>query len=134
MGKRKSIAAEKRAEARKQVAVAKLNNVPTSPRKMRLVADMVRGMDVNKALDVLRFSSKEASRGVEKLLRSAIANWAAKNEGERIEDANLVVKEIFVDAGRALKRLRPAPQGRGHRILKRSNHVTIIVDNLDTKN
>ncbi len=134
MGKRKSIAAEKRAEARKQVAIAKLNNVPTSPRKMRLVADMVRGMDVNKALDVLRFSSKEASRGVEKLLRSAIANWAAKNEGERIEDANLVVKEIFVDAGRALKRLRPAPQGRGHRILKRSNHVTIIVDNLDTKN
>jgi large subunit ribosomal protein L22 len=95
---------------------------------MRLVADMIRGMEVNQALDVLKFSSKEASRRVEKLLLSAIANWKEKNEGVRLEDANLYVKEIYVDSARILKRLRPAPQGRAHRIRKRSNHVTLFVD------
>jgi large subunit ribosomal protein L22 len=128
MGARKRIRAEKIKEARKQEYVARLRNVPTSPRKMRLVADMVRGMEVNKALDVLKFSTKEASRRVEKLLLSAIANWKEKNEDVRLEDANLYVKEIYVDSGRILKRLRPAPQGRAHRIRKRSNHVTIKVD------
>ncbi|WP_010663214.1 50S ribosomal protein L22 [Marinilabilia salmonicolor] len=128
MGARKRIRAEKIKEARKQEYVARLRNVPTSPRKMRLVADMVRGMEVNKALDVLKFSTKEASRRVEKLLLSAIANWKEKNEDVRLEDANLFVKEIYVDSGRILKRLRPAPQGRAHRIRKRSNHVTIKVD------
>jgi len=128
MGARKRIRAEKIKEARKQEYVARLRNVPTSPRKMRLVADMVRGMEVNKALDVLKFSTKEASRRVEKLLLSAIANWKEKNEDVRLEDANLYVKEIYVDSGRLLKRLRPAPQGRAHRIRKRSNHVTIKVD------
>ena len=128
MGARKRLRAEKIKEARKQEYVARLRNVPTSPRKMRLVADMVRGMEVNKALDVLKFSTKEASRRVEKLLLSAIANWKEKNEDVRLEDANLFVKEIYVDSGRILKRLRPAPQGRAHRIRKRSNHVTIKVD------
>jgi large subunit ribosomal protein L22 len=128
MGARKRIRAEKIKEARKQEYVARLRNVPTSPRKMRLIADMVRGMEVNKALDVLKFSTKEASRRVEKLLLSAIANWKEKNEDVRLEDANLFVKEIYVDSGRILKRLRPAPQGRAHRIRKRSNHVTIKVD------
>ena len=98
---------------------------PTSPRKMRLVTDMIRGMAVNRALDVLKFSSKEASRRVEKLLLSAVANWQAKNEGVRLEESNLYVQEVFVDSARMLKRLRPAPQGRGHRIRKRSNHVTV---------
>ncbi|WP_016779057.1 50S ribosomal protein L22 [Anaerophaga thermohalophila] len=128
MGARKRIRAEKLKEARKQEYVARLRNVPTSPRKMRLVADMVRGMEVNQALDVLKFSTKEASRRVEKLLLSAIANWKEKNEDVRLEDANLYIKEIYVDSGRILKRLRPAPQGRAHRIRKRSNHVTIKVD------
>jgi large subunit ribosomal protein L22 len=128
MGARKRIRSEKIKEARKQEYVARLRNVPTSPRKMRLVADLVRGMEVNKALDVLKFSTKEASRRVEKLLLSAIANWKEKNEDVRLEDANLFVKEIYVDSGRILKRLRPAPQGRAHRIRKRSNHVTIKVD------
>jgi large subunit ribosomal protein L22 len=130
MGARKRIRAEKIKEARKHEYVARLRNVPTSPRKMRLVADMVRGMEVNKALDVLKFSTKEASRRVEKLLLSAIANWKDKNEDVRLEDANLYVSEIFVDSGRILKRLRPAPQGRAHRIRKRSNHVTIKVDSM----
>jgi len=128
MGARKRIRAEKIKEAKKSDYFAKLNNVPTSPRKMRLVADMIRGKEVNLALDMLKFSSKEASRRVEKLLLSAIANWKEKNEGVRIEDANLYVKEISVDSGRILKRLRPAPQGRAHRIRKRSNHVTLRVD------
>ncbi|MBN2743736.1 large subunit ribosomal protein L22 [Breznakibacter xylanolyticus] len=128
MGARKRIAAEKAKEARKSVAFAKLQDVPTSPRKMRLVADMIRGKEVNLALDMLKFSTKEASRRVEKLLLSAIANWKEKNQGVRMEDANLVVKTIHVDSGRMLKRLRPAPQGRAHRIRKRSNHVTIHVD------
>ncbi len=128
MGARKRLRAEKIKEAKKQQFFAMLRNVPTSPRKMRLVADLVRGMEVNQALDVLKFSSKEASRRVEKLLLSAIANWKDKNEGIRLEDANLYVSEIFVDSARVLKRLRPAPQGRAHRIKKRSNHVTLYVD------
>ena len=128
MGARKKLAAEKRKAEKKQQYFAVLKNCPTSPRKMRLVADSIRGMEVNKALDVLKFSSKEASRRVEKLLLSAIANWQAKNEGARLEESELCVNRIMVDSGRILKRLRPAPQGRAHRIRKRSNHVTIFVD------
>ena len=122
------IAAEKRKEENKSRAFAELNNCPTSPRKMRLVVDMIRGVEVNRALDILRYSPKEASKNVEKLLLSAISNWQKKNEDVRIEKSNLFVKEVFVDGGRMLKRLRPAPQGRGYRIRKRSNHVTIILD------
>ncbi|MDR0969115.1 MAG: 50S ribosomal protein L22 [Lentimicrobiaceae bacterium] len=128
MGARKHKTAEAIKEARKTVAMARLNDVPTSPRKMRLVADMIRGMRVELALHALQYSSKEASNRLYKLLRSAIANWEAKNEGKRIEDSNLYVKEIYVDPGRMLKRVQPAPQGRAHRIRKRSNHVTLIVD------
>lgn len=109
-------------------AVAKLNNVPTSPRKMRMVADLIRGERVNRALGILKFEPKEGAARLEKLLLSAIANWQAKNEDERIEDADLYIKEIRVDGGRMLKRLRPAPQGRAHRIRKRSNHVTLVID------
>jgi len=130
MGARKRIRANQLKEQKKQNSFAMLNNCPTSPRKMRLVADMIRGVEVNRALDLLRFSSKEASRKVEKLLMSAIANWQAKNEGVRLEDSNLCVKEIFVDSARMVKRLQTAPQGRAHRIRKRSNHVTILVDSL----
>jgi len=128
MGSKKSQTAQKIKEERKKEYFATLRNNPTSPRKMRLVADMVRGVEVNRALDMLRFSSKEASVKLEKLLLSAISNWQAKNEGVRIEDSNLFVKEVFVDSGRVLKRLRPAPQGRAYRIRKRSNHVTIYLD------
>ncbi|MCD6346586.1 MAG: 50S ribosomal protein L22 [Bacteroidales bacterium] len=128
MGSRKQQLAEKVKEERKNKYFATLRNNPTSPRKMRLVADMIRGVEVQKALDMLHFSSKEASRKLEKLVMSAIANWQAKNDGVRIEDSNLFVKEIFVDSARVLKRLRPAPQGRAHRIKKRSNHVTIYLD------
>ncbi len=128
MGARKRLRAEKIKEAKKQQSFASLRNVPTSPRKMRLVADMIRGKEVNLALDLLKFSKKEASRKVEKLLLSAVANWKEKNKGVRMEDANLVVKSITVDSARILKRLRPAPQGRAHRIRKRSNHVTIYID------
>jgi large subunit ribosomal protein L22 len=109
-------------------AVAKLRNVPTSPRKMRLVADLVRGLGVSAALNILKFEAKHGAEKIEKTLLSAIANWQVINEGERVEDANLYVKTIMVDCGRQLKRLRPAPQGRAHRIRKRSNHITIIVD------
>lgn len=109
-------------------AVAKLNNVPTSPRKMRVVADLVRGQRVNNALNVLKFESKQGAARIEKLLLSAISNWQIKNEDQKLEEADLYVKEIFVDSGRMLKRLRPAPQGRAHRIRKRSNHVTLVVD------
>ncbi|MGN0223292.1 MAG: 50S ribosomal protein L22 [Muribaculaceae bacterium] len=130
MGVRKRQSADKRKEAQRNVAFAKLHNVPTSPRKMRLVADMVRGKEVNLALGLLKFSNKEAAQRVEKLLRSAIANWEAKNE-RKAEDGELCVKTIFVDCAPMLKRLRPAPQGRGYRIRKRSNHVTIIVDTID---
>ena len=128
MGARKRLAAEKRKEDKKQQYFAVLKNCPTSPRKMRLVADLIRGMEVNKALDILKFSSKEASHKVEKLLLSAIANWQAKNEGVRLEESELFVSQIMVDSGRMLKRLRPAPQGRAHRIRKRSNHVTIYLN------
>ncbi len=127
MGVRKRLRAEKIKEQRKSVAFATLRNVPTSPRKMRLVADLVRGMDAHRALEVLRYNPKEASGRVEKLVRSAIANWQQKNEGERLEDANLYIKEISVDSARILKRLRPAPQGRAYRIRKRSNHVNIVL-------
>ncbi|MBB1149960.1 MULTISPECIES: 50S ribosomal protein L22 [unclassified Myroides] len=127
MGVRKRERAEQTKEANKQVAFAKLNNCPTSPRKMRLVADLVRGQKVEKALNILKFSSKHASRNLEKLLLSAIANWQAKNSEENMEEAGLFVKEIRVDGGMMLKRLRPAPQGRAHRIRKRSNHVTVVL-------
>lgn len=127
MGSRKHEYAQKLKESRKQESAAVLRNCPTSPRKMRLVIDMIRGMEVNRALDVLKFSSKEASRKVEKLLLSAINNWQQKNEGSRLEESNLYVSECFVDGGRMLKRIQPAPQGRAHRIRKRSNHVTIKV-------
>ena len=128
MGARKKMTADARKEELKQIAYAKLNNCPTSPRKMRLVADMIRGKRVDHALAMLRFSTKEASNRLEKLLLSALANWQAKNDGKRIEDQELVVSEVQVDSGRMLKRLRPAPQGRGYRIRKRSNHVTLVVD------
>jgi large subunit ribosomal protein L22 len=112
-------------------AIAKLNNVPTSPRKMRWVVDLVRGQRVNNALSILKFEPKVGSAKIEKLLLSAIANWQQKNENVQLEEADLYVKEIKVDSGKMLKRLRPAPQGRAHRIRKRSNHVTIVVDSLN---
>jgi large subunit ribosomal protein L22 len=127
MGNRKRQSAQAIKEAKKSLAFAKLNNCPTSPRKMRLVADQVRGESIDKALAILKFSPKEASRRLEKLLLSAIANWQSKNEEGDIEKANLYVSEIRVDGGSMLKRLRPAPQGRAHRIRKRSNHVTIVL-------
>ena len=127
MGSRKKQMADAIKEGKKQVAFAKLNNCPTSPRKMRLVADLVRGEKVDRALNILKFSQKEASNRLEKLLLSAIANWQAKNEDADIEEADLFVKEIRVDSGSMLKRLRPAPQGRAHRIRKRSNHVTVVL-------
>ena len=125
MGLRKRQSAEKIKEAKKQVAFAKLNNCPTSPRKMRIVADSVRGKKVEMALTILKFSQKEASNRLEKLLMSAISNWQSKNEDADVEQANLFIKEIRVDSAGMLKRLRPAPQGRAHRIRKRSNHVTL---------
>ncbi|UII34809.1 50S ribosomal protein L22 [Fulvivirga ulvae] len=109
-------------------AVAKLKNVPTSPRKMRLVADLIRGERVNKALNILKFEPKQGAARLEKLLLSAISNWQQSNQDADLEDADLYVKSIYVDSGRILKRLRPAPQGRAHRIRKRSNHVTLILD------
>lgn len=127
MGVRKRERAEQIKEAKKSLAFAKLNNCPTSPRKMRLVADLIRGQKVEKALAILKFSQKEASRRLEKLVLSAIANWQAKNEDANLEEADLFIKEIRVDSGSMLKRLRPAPQGRAHRIRKRSNHVTIVL-------
>jgi len=142
MGARKKISAETRKEASKTLYFAKLNGVPTSPRKMRLVADMIRGMEVNKALSVLKFSSKEASGRLEKLLKSAIANWETKTE-QKADNANLYISGISVDSATMLKRLRTAPQGRGYRIRKRSNHVTLFVESknavesetaVDTKN
>jgi large subunit ribosomal protein L22 len=127
MGSRKKQMAEAIKAEKKQIAFAKLNNCPTSPRKMRLVADLIRGVEVEKALQILKFNPKEASINLEKLMLSAIANWQAKNEDENIEDAGLFVKEIYVDSATMLKRLRTAPQGRAHRIRKRSNHVTLIL-------
>jgi len=129
MGSRKQETAGRRKEARKTEYVARLNNVPTSPRKMRLVADLVRGLDVDKALYVLQFTKKEPAKRLYKLLLSAIANWKEKNEGARLDENNLYVQEVKVDSGRMLKRIQPAPQGRAHRIRKRSNHVTLTVAN-----
>jgi large subunit ribosomal protein L22 len=136
MGSRKKQMAEIIKADKKQVAFAKLNNCPTSPRKMRLVADLIRGEKVEKALNILRFSQKEASRRLEKLVLSATANWQAKNEETDIENSGLFIKEIKVDSGTMLKRLRPAPQGRAHRIRKRSNHVTVVLgakNNIESK-
>jgi large subunit ribosomal protein L22 len=133
MGARKRIRANAVKEEKKNNVSAKINNIPTSPRKMRLVTDLIRGVEVNKALDILKFTEKEPAKKLEKGLLSAISNWQAKNEGQRIEDSNIYVKEVFVDQGRTLKRLRPAPQGRAHRIRKRSNHVTIILDTVNNK-
>ena len=130
MGVRKRLSADKRKEEQKSIAFAKLLNIPTSPRKMRLVADMIRGKEVFRALGILKFSNKEAAARVEKLLRSAVANWEEKNE-RKAESGELYVSTIYVNCAPMLKRLRPAPQGRGYRIRKRSNHVTIIVDPID---
>ncbi len=133
MSTRKKIVADQRKEANKTKSFAILRNCPTSPRKMRYVVDMIRGEEVNRALDILKFSNKEAAVRVEKLLKSAIANWQKKNEGERLEDNVLVVSEVKVDSGRVLKRLRTAPQGRGYRMQKRSNHVTLVVDKVQSE-
>ena len=135
MGNRKKQSSDQAKETKKNIAFAKLNNCPTSPRKMRLVADLIRGLDADKALAELKLNPKEASGRLEKLLLSALANWEAKNEGKRMDEANLYVSEITVDGGRMLKRVQPAPQGRAHRIRKRSNHVTLVVDSkqIDTK-
>ena len=130
MGKRKKLAADARKEARKDQSFAKLQNVPSSPRKMRYVVDLVRGMEVNRALGTLKFCAKAASADVERLLRSAISNWEQKND-RKAEDGELYISKIFVNEGATLKRMRPAPQGRGYRIRKRSNHITLFVD---TKN
>ena len=128
MGARKRIKANAMKEARKDIAFAKLNNCPTSPRKMRLIADLIRGMDAEKALSQLKLNPKEASGRMEKLLLSALANREVKNEGERMDEANLYLSEVKVDSARMIKRIQPAPQGRAHRIRKRSNHVTLVVD------
>lgn len=128
MGARKRNSASDRKEELKTVSFAKLNNCPTSPRKMRLVADMIRGVDVNKALQMLKHNPKEASRRMEKLLMSAVNNWMQKNEDKDLDSAGLIVKEVHVDSARMMKRIQPAPQGRAHRIRKRSNHVTVAVD------
>ena len=133
MGVRKRNSADQRKEANKQVAFAKLLDVPSSPRKMRLVVDMVRGMEVNRALGVLKFSNKEAAARLEKLVRSAVANWEAKNE-RKADAGELYINTIFVSPAPMLKRLRTAPQGRGYRIRKRANHVTVVVDTIDNKN
>ncbi len=133
MGVRKRKSADLRKEAQKEIAFAKLTNIPTSPRKMRLVADMVRGQEVFRALGILKFSNKEAAARVEKLLRSAIANWEAKND-QKAESGMLRISTIYVNPAPMLKRPRPAPQGRGYRIRKRSNHVTLIVDTIENAN
>lgn len=130
MGARKRNRAKELKEQKKTTYSASLNNCPTSPRKMRLMADVIRGQEVNKALDILKYSAKESSRRLEKLVLSAVANWQAKNDTQRLEDNVLVIQEIFVDSARMLKRIRPAPQGRAHRIRKRSNHVTVILGNV----
>jgi len=134
MGARKRIKENAMKEARRDIAFAKLNNCPTSPRKMRLIADLIRGMDAEKAISQLKLNPKEASGRMEKLLLSALANWEVKNEGKRMDESNLYVSEVKVDSGRMLKRVQPAPQGRAHRIRKRSNHVTIVVDSRNTDN
>ncbi len=128
MGSRKRNTANRNKEEKAARYMAVLRNCPISPRKMRLVADLVRGQEVNHALDILKYSPQNASKGLEKLLLSAVSNWQNKNEGVRIEESNLFVSEIKVDQGRTLKRFRPAPQGRAHRIRKRSNHVTVVLE------
>ena len=133
MGARKRNKAQELKKINKNLAFAKLNNCPTSPRKMRLVADLVRGMNVESALIELKFNPKEASRRLEKLLLSAISNWETKNEGKSIDQSDLFISEIKVDGGRMLKRIQPAPQGRAHRIRKRSNHVTLVIDSRNKK-
>lgn len=133
MGQRKHNSAEKRKEAMKTVAIARLRNVPTSPRKMRQVADNIRGLDVEEALGILRFSTRHASKPMEKLLMSAIDNWEKKNEGQKAGDTRLIVKTVMVDESTSLKRMLPAPQGRAYRMRKRSNHVTLIVDRAPEK-
>jgi len=130
MASRKKERADKIKEERKNISYAKLNDCPTSPRKMRLVADLVRGKNVMDALNILKFTNKEAAQRLEKLVVSAIANWNEKNQGKSIEDEDVVISQIYVDSARMLKRLRPAPQGRAHRIRKRSNHVTVILDSV----
>ena len=130
MGARKRLAANKLKDIKKNTCIAVLNDVPTSPRKMRLVVDLIRGKEVNRALDVLKFTPKDAAKDVEKLLLSAIANWQQKNPGSRVDDNILMVKTAFVDGGRMLKRVQPAPQGRAHRVRKRSNHVTLVLDKI----
>jgi len=132
MGARKRLRAQEIKKDSISKSYASLRNCPTSPRKMRLVIDLIRGKEVNKALDILRFTQKEAAKRVEKLLMSAISNWQNKNQGERIEEAGLFVKETFVDSAQMMKRMRPASKGIGHRILKRSNHVTIVLGSLNT--
>ena len=134
MGSRKSKMAENLKNKNKGLVIAKLNNCPTSPRKMRIVADLVRGKDVDIALDIFKFSSKEASRKLEKLLLSALSNWQTKNRDQNVDDANLYISEIRVDSASMLKRIRTAPQGRAHRIRKRSNHVTIVLNSKKIKN
>ena len=135
---KKSVLVKQRKEEEKALkggaSVAKLQNCPTSPRKMRLVVDLIRGENVEKALYILKYTNKEAAIRVEKLLLSAIKNWEQKNEDKRVEDSNLYVKEVSVGGGRQLKRLRPAPQGRGYRIRKRSNHVHLVVDSKNDNN
>ncbi|MEO5600514.1 MAG: 50S ribosomal protein L22 [Cyclobacteriaceae bacterium] len=136
---KRSVVKRENRDARKEAAkkgpvIAKLSNVPSSPRKMRLVADIIRGERVNKALNILKHEAKVGANNLEKLLLSAISNWGIKNPDEKLEDADLFVKDIWVDGGRVLKRLRPAPQGRAHRIRKRSNHVTLVIDSLKKTN
>jgi len=133
MGARKRKRAEQLKELKKNTYSAELRNCPTSPRKMRLVADMIRGDEVNNALDKLRYNAKEASGRLEKLILSAVANWQAKNEKVRLEDSKLIVKEIYVNQARTLKRIQPAPQGRAYRIRKRSNHVTVVLGDQNEK-
>ena len=130
MGKRKRLMAERLKEAKKQTAIAKLNDIPTSPRKMRLVADTVRGQEVNHALDLLKYSQRAASKDLEKVVRSAIANGEAKNpeQASELDNGNVYIKTLMVDEGRTLKRIRPCPQGRAGRIRKRSNHITVVLD------
>src|SRR5688572_15391152 len=133
--KKRSVVKREKRNARKEAAktgpsVAKLKNVPTSPRKMRLIADLIRGERVNKALNILKYEPKVGAPKLEKLLLSAISSWESKNQDVKLEEADLYVKDIWVDGGRVLKRLRPAPQGRAHRIRKRSNHVTLVIDSL----
>jgi large subunit ribosomal protein L22 len=134
MGARKRKRAEEIKAERKNLSLAVLRNCPTSPRKMRLMADLIRGQEVNHALDMLRYSSKEASKRLEKLVLSAVSNWQNKNEGSRLEDSNLIVQEVKVDSARMLKRIQPAPQGRAYRIRKRSNHVTVVVGSRENNN